>query len=113
VPPLTGFSSRVRLPRDYYVRVASNDYSVNPQAIGRFVEVHADLDPLRGTGCRDSPAVLGRGQTITDPAHVETARVQRRAFQSAAAAGLDAALRDLAEYERAFGVVFEDGQALP
>ncbi|WP_263428418.1 hypothetical protein [Arthrobacter sp. NicSoilB8] len=43
--------------------------------------------------------------------------MQRRAFQNAAAApeesGLDAELRDLAEYDRAFGVVFEDGQVLP
>jgi transposase len=43
VPPVTGFTTRVRLPRDYYVRMGSNDYSVHPQAIGRFVDVTADL----------------------------------------------------------------------
>lgn len=121
VPPLTGFSSRVRLPRDYYVRVASNDYSVNPQAIGRFVEVHADLETVRitfeGRDAGTHQRSWGRGQTITDPAHVQAAKVQRTAFQNAAAApeesGLDAELRDLADYDRAFGVVFGDGQVLP
>jgi transposase len=121
VPPLTGFSSRVRLPRDYYVRVASNDYSVNPQAIGRFVEVRADLETVRisfeGRDAGTHRRSWGRGQTITDRAHVEVAKVQRTAFQNAAAApeesGLDAELRDLADYDRAFGVVFEDGQVLP
>jgi hypothetical protein len=29
----------VRLRRDYYVRVADNDYSVDPTAIGQLVEV--------------------------------------------------------------------------
>jgi len=32
---LTG---RIRLSRDYYVRIDGNDYSVNPRAIGRFVD---------------------------------------------------------------------------
>jgi hypothetical protein len=34
VPPVTGFATRIRLPRDYNVRTGSNDYSVHPQAIG-------------------------------------------------------------------------------
>jgi transposase len=43
VPPVLGWAGRVRLPRDYYVRVASNDYSVDPNVVGRFVDVVADL----------------------------------------------------------------------
>lgn len=39
----TTFTARVRLPRDYYGRMRSNDYSVHPQAIGHFVEVTANL----------------------------------------------------------------------
>ena len=31
-----------RLPRDHYVRLAGNDYSVDPVAVGRMVQVHAD-----------------------------------------------------------------------
>jgi len=36
----------VRLGRDYYVRVAGNDYSVDPTMIGRIVETHAGLDEV-------------------------------------------------------------------
>lgn len=94
---------------------------MNPQAIGRFVEVHADLETVRisfeGRDAGTHRRSWGRGQTITDPAHFEAAKVQRTAFQNAAAApeesGLEAELRDLADYDRTFGVVFEDGQVLP
>jgi hypothetical protein len=65
VPPVTGFTPRVRLPRDYYVRVGSNDYSVHPQPIGRFVDVTADLQSvtisLEGPVRRRSLPFLGRG----------------------------------------------------
>ncbi|WP_370448986.1 tyrosine-type recombinase/integrase [Cryobacterium sp. Hb1] len=33
------------LPRDYYVRVAGNDYSVDPTGIGRMVDVSAEVTP--------------------------------------------------------------------
>jgi transposase len=42
VPPRVGWFNQVRLGRDYYVRVDSNDYSVDPGAIGRLVSVTAD-----------------------------------------------------------------------
>ncbi|MET3936986.1 hypothetical protein ABIE00_005102 [Arthrobacter sp. OAP107] len=68
LPPVTGFAARVRLPRDYYVRMGSNDYSVYPQAIGRFVDVTADLDTVRislGTGAMmDSAMSRTRAQTL-------------------------------------------------
>jgi hypothetical protein len=35
--------SRVRLGRDYYVRIDASDYSVDPAVIGRLVDVTADL----------------------------------------------------------------------
>ena len=38
-----GWHGRVRLRRDHYVRLGSNDYSVDPVAVGRFVDVLADL----------------------------------------------------------------------
>jgi transposase len=118
MPPTTGFISRVRLPRDYYVRVASNDYSVHPQAIGRFVEVSADLETVRisfeGRDVGAHQRSWARGQTITDPSHVEAAKTLRTAFQNPPticaeqeALGI---LRDLADYDRAFGVVVENGQ---
>lgn len=43
VPPAVGWRSATRLPRDHYVRVDGNDYSVHPAAIGRRIEVVADL----------------------------------------------------------------------
>ena len=36
----------VRLPRDYYVRVFSNDYSVDPGVIGRIVDVVPGLEKV-------------------------------------------------------------------
>ena len=41
VAPTVGLTHRIRLARDYYVRVDTNDYSVDPRAIGRFVDVTA------------------------------------------------------------------------
>jgi hypothetical protein len=46
VAPVVGWSGQVRLARDYYVRVAGNDYSVDPSVIGRLVDVHAGLDEV-------------------------------------------------------------------
>ncbi len=46
LPPVTppiGLSHRIRLARDYYVRVDTVDYSVDPRAIGRFVDVTVSL----------------------------------------------------------------------
>ncbi|MBT2534316.1 IS21 family transposase [Arthrobacter sp. ISL-48] len=114
VPPVTGFATRVRLPRDYYVRMGSNDYSVHPQAIGRFVDVTADLETvtitLDGRSVGNHPRSWGTGATITDPDHVEAARTLRKAFQNPAPAADSAGLRDLADYDRAFNVVLDDGQ---
>ena len=42
-----GWRNHVRLGRDYYVRVDTNDYSVDPRAIGARVDVTADLDAVR------------------------------------------------------------------
>ena len=53
LPPLPpavlhlGWRNHVRLGRDYYVRVDTNDYSVDPSAIGARVDVAADLDTIR------------------------------------------------------------------
>jgi hypothetical protein len=114
VPPVTGFTARVRLPRDYYVRMGSNDYSVHPQAIGRFVDVTADLQSvtisLDGRSVGTHPRSWGTGLTITDPDHVEAARALRKAFQTPQPVGETTGLRDLADYDRAFGVVLDDGQ---
>ena len=85
VPLHLGWRNRVRLGRDYYVRLDTNDYSVDPTVIGRMVDVTADLDRVRvradGRLVADHRRVWARGTTVTDPAHVETAARLRKQFQ--------------------------------
>lgn len=45
--PATGSAATVRLGRDHYVRVDSNDYSVHPSVIGRKVAIRAELETVR------------------------------------------------------------------
>lgn len=112
VPPVVGFSARVRLARDYYVRVAGNDYSVDPAVISRMVEVRADLTMVTVTCDHRIVAVHARcwatGQILTDVAHVITARRLRHEFASGSPAAapdpVDELARDLADYDHAFGV---------
>ena len=114
VDPAVGWVNRVRLGRDYYVRVDSNDYSVDPAVIGRFVDVHADLSRVEvrheGRLVAAHDRVWARGQTITDPAHVSAAKQLREQFllPRPAADPHDGLVRDLADYDRAFGLV--DGE---
>jgi hypothetical protein len=114
IPLQLGWRNRVRLGRDYYVRLDTNDYSVDPNLIGRIVDVAADLDRVRvradGRLVSEHTRTWARGNTITDPAHVQIAAVLRKQFQQprAAAAGEDLTRdlhRDLADYDRAFGLV--------
>jgi transposase len=111
VPLRLGWRGRVRLGRDYYMPVAGNDYSVDPTAIGAMVDVTADLDRVKvraaGRLVADHARVWGSGQTVTDPAHVDTAARLRKQFQqprAAAAQPDDGLARDLADYDRAFGI---------
>jgi hypothetical protein len=43
VAPVVGWVNRVRLGRNYHVRIDYSDYSVDPATIGRHVDVRADL----------------------------------------------------------------------
>lgn len=83
VAPTLGWRASARLPRDHYVRVASCDYSVHPSAIGRRVEVTADLEQVRVTCAGQAVARHERcwapHQTITDPAHQQAAALLRAA----------------------------------
>ena len=56
------------------------------------------------------PGPGARALTITDPDHVAAARTLRKAFQNPAPSADTAGLRDLADYDRAFGIVIDDGQ---
>ncbi|MFA6577043.1 MAG: IS21 family transposase [Nocardioides sp.] len=111
VAPAVGWVNRVRLGRDYYVRLDSNDYSVDPALIGRFVDVGADLSRVEvrheGRLVAAHDRRWARGMTITDPAHVVAAKVLRVQYQQPrpASAAEDALVRDLADYDRAFGLI--------
>jgi hypothetical protein len=113
LPPLAppaGLVFRVRLPRDYYVRVHGNDYSVHPAAVGRMVDVAADLAlvsvRLEGRVIAEHPRSWGNALTITDPDHVIAAALLRQAFQHPVPRTdeTEVVLRDLADYDAAFGV---------
>lgn len=114
VSPVTETVTSVRLGRDYYVRVAGNDYSVDPSAIGQLVEVTTTLAQVRVSRSGRLLAAHDRcwaaRQTLTDPAHVQTAAVLREQFQAGASPAVgDHLVRDLADYDRAFGVDFTAG----
>ena len=109
VPPVVGWRNQVRLGRDYYVSIASNDYSVDPTWIGRMVDTYADLEQVQvrldGRLVAEHPRVWARGLTITDSAHVDTAKRLRHEFQQPRTqAASDGLVRDLADYDRAFGL---------
>ena len=82
VAPATGWRASSRLPRDHYVRLDSNDYSVHPAVIGRRVEVIAGLDRVRvlsgGQLVADHERAWSWHQTITDPGHRAAADALRR-----------------------------------
>jgi len=110
VAPQVGWSTTVRLPRDHYVRLDSNDYSVDPVAVGRKVLVSADLEQVTGhLGTRvvaTHQRCWARQQTITDPAHREAALAlsHAAAHRPPPPATQDVEQRDLGTYDAAFGL---------
>lgn len=121
VAPATGLRLCKRLGRDYYLRVASNDYSIDPGAIGRLVEVRADPATVRAT-CEgrlvaEHTRSWGRHLVVTDPEHQSKARALRASYQQIARQtgqratrahrdGHQVAIRALSDYDQAFGVDF-------
>jgi transposase len=109
VAPVTGWRASLRLPRDYYVRYDTNDYSVDPAVIGRRIEVAADLDRVRvfcdGKLAADHERIWARHQTLTDPAHRQAADTLRRRRLAVVrpAAEPDVQVRCLADYDTALG----------
>ena len=109
MPPDVGWREQVRLGRDYYVRLDTSDYSVDPAAIGRMVDVCADLDRVRvrldGRPVADHVRVWARGLTVTDPDHQLSARrLRQQVHEPPQVTRSDDLVRDLADYDRAFGL---------
>ena len=118
VVPATGWCASVRLARDHYVRLDSNDYSVHPGVIGRRVLVRADLDRVQafcdGELVADHERIWATHQTISDHDHVEAAKLLRRNRIGAlrpAAAEPEVEVRELAAYDSALGVDLDGGVA--
>ena len=116
VPPAVGWRRSTRLPRDFYVRLDSNDYSVHPSVIGRRIELVADLDRVRvfceGRLVADHPRVWARHQSLTLPEHDTAAKELRRERidRSLPVAEPEVQTRDLTDYDTALGTG-ETGQS--
>ena len=109
VAPVTGWRSFTRLARDHYIRLDSNDYSVHPAVIGRRIEVTADLDRVKvacgGRVVADHERAWAWHQTLSDPEHVEAARLLRRERIAIIRPPREAEvqIRCLADYDTALG----------
>lgn len=127
MPPQVGLSSRVRLGRDYYVRLDGNDYSAHPSVIGRQVDVAASLDQVviscQGHVVGAHQRCWDTARVITDEEHVAAAKVLRREYSQQQRARHEAArrgklvpiepglVRDPASYDELFGVDFDPAPA--
>ncbi|SPL88639.1 Mobile element protein [[Actinomadura] parvosata subsp. kistnae] len=120
VRPQVGLRHRIRLSRDYHVRLDTVDYSVDSRAIGKFVDILASPDAVTIT-CEGNQVARhhrswARQGVVTDPAHAATAAQMRQALaedrQRRQAAvrhhtdGHTVELRALPDYDALFGVDF-------
>ena len=110
VAPTTGWRLTTRLPRDHYVRLDANDYSVHPSVVGRQVEVHADLTHVEVV-CGGRPVARhdrcwAKHQSVTDPAHRVAADQLREAHRRAVITPIATPVesRNLTDYDRMFGL---------
>jgi len=110
VAPATGWRAALRLPRDHYIRLDSNDYSVHPAVIGRRIEVIADLARVRvhyeGRLVADHERIWAWHQTISDPEHLAAGKLLRdqRARVLRPAPEPQVQIRCLDDYDTALGL---------
>lgn len=113
VPPMTGWRCGTRLARDHYIRLDGNDYSVHPSVIGRRVEIYANLSRVQvfceGRTVADHQRLWAKHQTVSDPSHVEAAKLLRRKHMDVVrpTAEPDVEIRQLADYDTALGLADE------
>jgi hypothetical protein len=110
VPPVVGWRSSTRLPRDHYIRHDSNDHSVHPAVIGRRIDISADLDRIRvccdGTLVADRERVWAQHQTVHDLDHLAAAKALRRERLEVVYPRADndeVEIRDLTSYDMLLG----------
>lgn len=119
VAPPVGLNHRIRLARDYYVRVGTVDYSVDPRVIGRFVDVTASPEQVvvycDGTVVARHGRCWAKRGVITDPEHVSPqpqrlrrhySDQRRRQATRHHPDGHPVALRALPDCDALFGVDF-------
>src|SRR5699024_717154 len=122
IAPTTGIRTTVRLARDYYVRIDSVDYSVDPRVIGRLVEVVASLHTVTVT-CAGGVVAQhhrswSRRGTVTSPEQVELAKQLRVEYwdrarqQPAMSSFTDPVVRSLSDYDALYDVDFPGEAAL-
>jgi len=110
VAPVTGSRTSLLLPRDHFVRVDTNDYSVHPSVIGQRIEVVTDLHRVRifqaGRLVGDHERAWAKHQTITDPAHRDAATALRRDRITVVRPGPETPveIRALDDYDRVLGL---------
>lgn len=115
VAPVLGWRTSMRLPRDFYVRVDGNDYSVHPSMIGRRIEVVADLERVRaycdGQVAADHARVWAKHQSLTLPEHDAAAKRLRgeRLGLLRPVPTAEVQVRCLADYDAALGIEVADG----
>jgi hypothetical protein len=94
-----------RVPAQPFVRFDRNDYSIDPQFVGRRVEVHVSQEHLAaavldtGELAARHRRVFAGGLTITDPAHqseLDRRRDQRRRSRHQ----VEVEIRPLSRYDR-------------
>lgn len=84
--PTVGSTHQIRLPRNYYITVDTNHYSVHPSMIGRIVTVTADLRHVRILGpdgriVGTHERLWAKNQVVTDHAHHDAAVAMREHLQ--------------------------------
>lgn len=110
-PPDTDYSFATRVPSQPYLRIDTNDYSVDPRFAGRLVEVRASQREITVTAIGGGHAAahkrsFAKHLTITAPAHQASleslmkARREGPPGRRAVAAEIEVELRDLAAYDR-------------
>jgi hypothetical protein len=108
VMPDPSFRHRIRLGRDFYVRVDTNDYSVNPRYIGRFVDIRADLETVvvtcEGVEVARHRRCYASHESHLDAAHAMTLRKMRAEQVPVPAVETEVEERDLSVYDSALGV---------
>lgn len=102
------------MPRDHYIRLDGNDYSVHPAAIGRRIEIRASLDRVSvfcaGKTVAEHDRIWAKHQTLHDPAHLSAATVLRRQRLEVVrpAADTEVEIRRLSDYDARLGTT--DGE---